>query len=150
MKRRLTPPEARESRRSQAVALSAQGMTRSQIAATLNVSAESIKKDLEKPKSREDLKRLRDEFRSYVMERTQQGLIQGTMGVVQQAIGEGDAKSLELATRAAVNLDKLTASASGETQKVEVTGLPPVTNVDLKVLITDLLGRNDPHKRLGA
>lgn len=147
MKRPLTPPAARESRRANAVSLTAQGMTQRQVAATLNVTQATIRHDLEKPRSQEDLKRLRDQFRSFVMERTQAGLIQGAMNVVQGAINDGDAKSLELATRAAVNLDKLTASASGESQRVEVTGLPPVTNVDLKVLITDLLGN---AKRLGA
>lgn len=126
------------------MALAAQGKTQQEIAATLNVGISVIQHDMVKAKSREELKALRDQFRTFVMERTQAGLIQGTLGVVQQAIGDGDAKSLELATRAAVNLDKLTASASGETTKVEVTGLPPVTNIDLKLLIQNMLGRDEP------
>lgn len=133
--------------RGKAIQLAAQGMTQKQIAGALGLSKEIVNRDLHLPKSQEQLRELRSKFRSYVMERTQAGIIQGAMGVVEQAISDGDAKSLELATRATVNLDKLTASASGETQKVEVSGLPPVTNVDLKVLITDLLGN---AKRLGA
>jgi hypothetical protein len=142
VKKPFVPPEAREARRKQVVALTAQGMTRKQVAATMNVTDATIRVDLYKPGSQAELKDLRDQFKSYVMAQTQQGVVQGAYGVVRQAIEDKDAKSLELSTRAVVNLDKLTASASGETQRVEVTGIPPVTNVDLKVLIQNLLGRD--------
>lgn len=147
MKKSHRPPAIREARRKQVVALTAQGMSQNEVAAALNVSYATAHGDRYKPKSQEELKNLRSEIKDIILARTQAGLIQGTMGVVAQAIREGDAKSLELSTRAAVNLDKLTASASGEMQRVEVLGIPPVTNVDLKVLITDLLGH---AKRLRA
>ena len=102
--------------------------------------------DLKLPKSQAELTAIPARIRAVDMERSA-ALMEGTLDVVSHAIGQWDAKSLELSTRAATNLDKLTVSASGEAQKVDVTGIPPVTHVDLKVLITDLLGR-DAQKAL--
>lgn len=127
----MTPQEAREDRRSKAVQMRKAGYTRTEIARTVGVSAATIAADLTSPKSREELTAYRQQIRQEVMERTLP-LVKGTLDVVQQAISDRDAKSLELSTRAAVNLDKLTASASGETQKVEVTGQ---VNVDVRALL---------------
>lgn len=131
-----------EARRKAAVQMVAAGGTKiDDIAAALNTSRRTVHKDLAKPKSREELSQLREGLRTLVMERTSAGLMEGTLGVVKQAISDGDAKSLELSTRAATNLEKLVTSASGETQRVEVTGIPAPTHLDLKVLIAGILGR---------
>lgn len=119
-------------------------MTRNQIGQALNLSPNTVNTDIQKAKSQAELYDLRAKIRSLVMERTSEGLVSGTLNVVQQAIDAGDAKSLELSTRAAVNLDKLTASAAGETQKVEVAGQ---VNVDVRALLAAAFGRNDGPQR---
>lgn len=127
----MTPQEAREERRSKAVELRKAGYSRKEIGRVLGTSEHTARADLLKPKSREELTQFRHAIRTQVMERTGP-LMDGTLKVVQASIEAGDAKSLELSTRAAVNLDKLTASASGETQKVEVSGQ---VNVDVRALL---------------
>ena len=144
------PPKALEARRKAVVALSAGGVGRVEMAQILGSNPATVDRDLKKPASREELGRLRDQIRTTIMEKTAAGLVDGTLGVVAQAIRDGDAKSLELSTRAATNLEKLTVSASGEAQKVEVTGIPPATHVDLKVLIQQMLERPAVHASLKA
>ena len=138
--RRAPAVEARRKAAVQMVA--AGGMTQGEVAAALNVSKHTVAMALAKPKSREELGALREKLRTLVMERTAAGLMEGTLDVVQTSITDGDAKSLELSTRAATNLEKLVTSASGETQRVEVTGIPAPTHLDLKVLIAGILGRD--------
>lgn len=127
----MTPQEAREDRRHKAVEMRKAGYTRKEIARTVGVAECTVAKDLTSPKSREELTAYRHAIRTQVMEKTGP-LMDGTLKVVQASIEAGDAKSLELSTRAAVNLDKLTASASGETTKVEVSGQ---VNVDVRALL---------------
>lgn len=130
----MTKKEAIADRRDKAVQMRKAGYSRKEIARVIGVHPQTVTTDLAAPKSREELTRFRQQIRSEVMERTLP-LVKGTLDVVQQAISDGDAKSLELSTRAAVNLDKLTASASGETTKVEVQGH---VNVDVRAILAKL------------
>jgi hypothetical protein len=127
----------RENRRKAAVQMAAEGATNREIGRTLGVSYETIRGDLALPRSQAELQALRDEFRAFVLRRSSKGLIQGALGVAEKAITDGDAKSLELSTRAAVNLDKLTVSAVGEPQRVEIGGQ---VNVDVRALLAAAFG----------
>ena len=126
-----------EARRQEVVRLASQGVPNIHIAKELHVSTAAVANDLRSPKSLEELRALRDEIRSIIMERTGKGLMTGTLNVVEQAIKDGDAKNLELSTRAAVNLDKLTVSAAGEPQRVDVGGH---VNVDVRALLASAFG----------
>lgn len=127
------PAKQRELRRQQIVELAAQGKTQTEIARTVGIDQSTVGDYLAKPKSVEELEHIRMRVRTLVMEQAGDGLVEGTLGVVRKAIADGDAKSLELATRASLNLEKLTASASGEARKVEVQGMPPA--VDVRALL---------------
>ena len=129
--------ESRESRRKAAAILTAEGKSTREIARVMGINQTTVVKDLRHPEAQAELRALRDEFRTVVMNRASKGLIQGTLDVAKQAVRDGDAKSLELSTRAAVNLDKLTASAVGETQKVDVSGH---VNVDVRALLAAAFG----------
>ena len=86
---------------------------------------------LAKPEAQDALTAARSRVRSIVMKRADR-LVSGTLDVVQHSIDARDAKSLDASARAALSLEKLTQSASGESAKVEVSGQ---VNVDVRALL---------------
>jgi predicted transcriptional regulator len=132
--------KALEARRQQIVELAAQGMTQVEIASELGVSQSTVSDNVNKPKSQEELEAIRMRVRTIVMEQAADGLVSGTLGMVRKAIKANDPKALELTTKSAVHLDKLTGSASGEAKKMEIKDTTPPAAVDLKQLIAQLLG----------
>jgi len=137
--------KAGETRRQQIVELMAKGHSQNEIAKQLGITQQAVSLHANKPKSIEEIEAIRMRVRSLVMEEAADGLVSGTLGVVRTSIKDGDAKSLELSTRAALNLEKLTASASGEAKRVEVKDVtPPPTATDLKVLIAQLMSADRP------
>jgi predicted transcriptional regulator len=134
------PVKAREQRRQRIVELAALGKSQDEIGKIIGIDQSTVSDYLNKPKSVEELEALRLRVRSMVMEQTSDGIVAGTLGLVRKAITDQDPKALELTTKSALNLEKLTASASGEAKKVEVKDVtPPPTAADLKVLIAQLL-----------
>jgi DNA invertase Pin-like site-specific DNA recombinase len=133
--------KALEARRQQIVELAAQGMTQVEIAAKLGVSQSTVSDNVNKPKSVQELEAIRMRVRTLVMEEAADGLVAGTLGMVRKAIKANDPKALELTTKSAVHLDKLTGSASGEAKRLEIKDTtPPPTAADLKQLIAQVLG----------
>jgi len=137
--------KAREQRRQRIVELAALGKSQDEIGKIIGIDQSTVSDYLNKPKSVEELEALRMRVRSMVMEQTSDGIVAGTLGLVRKAITDQDPKALELTTKSALNLEKLTASASGEAKKVEIKDVtPPPTATDLKVLIAQLLNANLP------
>jgi len=138
--------KALEARRQQIVELAAQGMTQVEIAAELGVSQSTVSDNVNKPKSVQELEAIRMRVRTLVMEEAADGLVAGTLGMVRKAIKANDAKALELTTKSATHLEKLTFSASGEAKKMEIKDTtPPPTAVDLKQLIAQIQGAKTTH-----
>ena len=138
------PVKAGEARRQQIVELMAKGHSQKEIAAQLGITPQAVSLHANKPKSQQELELLRMRIRTLLMEEATDGIVAGALGVVRQSIKDGDAKSLELSSRAVLNLDKVTANASGEAKKVEFKDVtPPPTAADLKLLIAQLMDGAD-------
>ncbi len=102
---------------------------------------------LKRPEAQELLDTYRAIIKQTMLARTTLGVVHGAFDVVQQAIDDKDAKGLDAATRAVMNLEKVSASASGEGRKIEVTGAGggPI-GVDVRALIADIVAHGAPDQ----
>jgi len=108
-----------------------------------NVSHETVRKYLRSPVAQERLKLLREAIKQTIMERTADELIGGAANVARAMVTAEDAKGLDAATRAILNLEKASASAAGENRKVEVTGPAGAPlQVDVRAIIGSLIAHN--------
>jgi predicted transcriptional regulator len=130
----VTRVEDAKKRRKRMIELRAAGVKPREIAAETGLSVQTVQHHLAKPEAQEALTAARDRAKAAIMRRAEK-LVDGTLDVVQASIEDKDAKSLYLSTQAAVNLDKLTASASGEAARVEVSGQ---VNVDVRAILAKL------------
>lgn len=103
---------------SEIVKLKAQGYSNVAIAKLHNVTPPTLSRYLKSPEALEELAEWREIFRHAMMQRTT-GLVDKVANAVRDADG---AKEVDAATRALLNLEKTSASASGEAKKVEMTG----------------------------
>lgn len=129
-----TTPAARELRRQQAVALRAQGHGQAEIAAALRVAQTTVSSDLKRPKSQHELTTLRAIAREKLLTSTSHTIIDKASALVEKTLDDQDAKSFDFASRGLLNLEKVSASASGEARRVDVTG-DVTSRVDVRALL---------------
>lgn len=124
------------------VELRAAGMPVNACAKALNVGASTIARDLRVPEVQADLAMLRQKIRAAIMEHAAGGLVDKAFAMANEKATAGEAKDFDATMRGIHAIEKVTQSASGEAQRVHVegTGSAPVTHVDLKVLINQVLG----------
>jgi len=127
----------------EAIKLTASGVDCRAVGRVLDVSHTTVRRYLNSPEAAEKLKLLRESIKHTIMERTAEELIGGAAGVARAAIEAVDAKGLDAATRAILNLEKASASAAGEGRKVEVTGAAggPL-QVDVRAILASVLAHN--------
>jgi DNA-binding transcriptional regulator LsrR (DeoR family) len=129
------------------VGLLRRGLTQAEVARRVDVSEVTVARYANDPVLAQDLKVIREQIKKLHVVRGAD--IQAkAYDLAEAQVGKsGDPRGFKDAMQGIEVLEKVTASASGENLKVEVTGMPPATNVDLKVLIAQLLGRNldDTH-----
>ena len=118
-------------KRKQIVKMKVEGKTPVQISHAMGIPQRTIQSVLERPEAQEALNAARMRAKLAVMDRAER-VVNGTLDVVEKAIRDEDAKALDMSTRAALNLERLTQSASGESAKVEVSGQ---LNVDVRALL---------------
>ena len=109
-------------RQQQIVQMRAQGgHTVQEIADSLGVSKATVDRDLQKPHVRQSLKELREAFKQAILEQSTKDIVGPAFDMARQKLKEGEAKDFDAAMRGINALEKTTASASGEAQKVDVT-----------------------------
>jgi len=99
--------------------LKAMGVTNEAIAQVHNVHPATIGRYLKSPEAQEILTEYRDIIRHVILQRTAEGLVNKVADTLRDAEG---ARDVDAAARALMNLEKTSASASGEAKKVEMTG----------------------------
>ena len=109
----LTPDQI-----SEVVKLKAMGYPQTALAKLHGVSPPTISRYLKSPEALAELAEWREIFRHQMLQRTA-GLVDKVANAVKDADG---AKNVDAATRALLNLEKASASASGEAKRVEMTG----------------------------
>ena len=121
------------------VGLNAAGVTQTRIAKALGVSSKTIETSLDRLEgSREQIKTLRETLRLDTLKRANKAH-DALWNRFDREIVKGTAKDVDAMARAAGAVEKIAASASGETLKVEHSGLAPATQIDLKALITQFI-----------
>lgn len=129
------------------IAQVAQRIPLREVAKRHGVSPSTINRYVRRPEAQELLETYRAIIKQTLLERTVQGVVHGAFDVVEGAIKDKNAKDLDAATRALMNLEKMSASASGEGRKVELTGKDggPI-QVDARAIIADLLAHGTADK----
>ena len=123
--------------------LKAQGVSQKDIAKVYQVSPLTISRWLKSPVAQERLMYYRSLFKQVILQRGE-GSISKVYNVVDKMADEYDAKGLDAATRAVMNLEKTTASASGEAKQVEVSGPggQPL-QIDVRAIIAQIIAHNE-------
>src|SRR5574342_628215 len=101
------------------VKLKAMGVSNEAIAQVHNVHPATIGRYLKSPEALELLTEYRDIIRYIILQRSAERLVNKVADAVEHA---ETPKDIDAATRALMNLEKTSASASGEAKKVEMTG----------------------------
>ena len=96
------------------------GYTTQDIADALGVSKSTVDRDLQKPAVKQSLKELREAFKQAILEQSTKDVVKPAFDMARAKILAGEAKDFDAAMRGINALEKTTASASGEAQKVEV------------------------------
>ena len=130
----------RAERLQQMIAMSASGMSTREIGAELNISGATVSHHLSKPEVKQDLMALRQQIREEILRRAAGGVISEAFNMARDNIKTRDAKSFDATTRGWHALEKMTASASGEAQRVQVEHSSTTPLVDLSVLIQQVIG----------
>lgn len=125
------------------VKFKAQGISDRKLADLFGVSAQTIGRHLKSPYAQEKLATWREIIRSAMLRGIAEGGVDQVLGVMKQAASDGDAKSVDAAARALMNLEKTGASASGESKKVEMTGKDGAPlQIDVRALIAKIVEHN--------
>jgi hypothetical protein len=119
--------------------LNAAGVTQTRIANALGVTPDAITKSLDRLEGGRDLvKTLRESLKLDTLKRVNKA--HDTLwNRFDRELEEGTAKDVDALARAASAIEKVAASAAGEGLKVEHSGLPQASAVDLKGLIQVLV-----------
>lgn len=135
---RLTP-EVRE--RLVARLIATEGLNKTEVARELGVTPGTVYRDLAKPQVQQTLKDMREVIKRQILEQAAQGLVEPAMEMARKKIRAGEAKDFDAAMRGLNALEKTTASASGEAQRLEVDQRVAVLNrTELYARIENLLG----------
>ena len=125
------------------VKFKAQGVSDRKLAALYGVNPSTIGRHLKSPYAQEKLATWREIIRSTILRGIAEGGVDQVMGVLKEAAMNKDAKAIDAAARAAMNLEKTAASASGESKKVEMTGKDgaPLA-LDIRAMIASIVAHN--------
>ena len=125
------------------VKFKAQGVSDRKLAALYGVDPSTIGRHLKSPYAQEKLATWREIIRSALLRGIAEGGVDQVMGVLKKASSDEDAKAVDAAARAMMNLEKTAASASGESKKVEMTGKDgaPLT-LDIRAMIASIVAHN--------
>ena len=122
------------------VKFKAQGKTDRQLAMLYGVAPNTIARHLKSPAAQEKLATWREVIRNALLRGIAEGGVTMALQVMKDAANEGDAKSVDAAARAVMNLEKTAASASGEARRVEMTGKDGAPlQVDVRALIAKII-----------
>lgn len=119
-------------RRRQVPQLLAQGLKQVEVAQELETNKWAVNRDLRLPEVQQDLKVYRDAIKRQILETTSDGLVREIVQMARGKVASGEAKDFDAAMRGLNALEKTTASASGEAQKVQLDAT--VTKVDRREL----------------
>jgi len=122
-RRRLSKANARAI--GQVAALKAEGLSNVQIARVLDTSRDSVRRVLALPETQAELVKCRELLKCQVITHVSE-ILDPAWALAKKAVEEGDTKSFENAMRGLVALEKIGQSVSGESQKVEHTGVVTV------------------------
>jgi predicted transcriptional regulator len=132
-------PEVRE--RLVARLIATEGLNKTEVARELGVTPGTVYRDLAKPQVQQTLKDMREVIKRQILEQAAQGLVEPAMEMARKKIRAGEAKDFDAAMRGLNALEKTTASASGEAQRLEVDQRVAVLNrTELYARIENLLG----------
>ena len=116
-------------------------MTAQGVAQVLGVKRNAIERIQRLPDVRADIQAMRLKWKEYAQDRVA-GMADETWTMAKEFVAQRDSKSFDNTMRGIAAMEKVSASVSGEGQRVEVTGIPPqAPHIELKVLIGQLLGR---------
>ena len=119
--------------------LKASGMTIAGIAKTLDISRVNAQRIQALPEVRADVAELRLAWKG-VAQAQVTTLAEGAWNMASSFVEKRLSKDFDNTLRGLAAMEKISASVSGEGQKVEITGLPQPPQVELNVLIGQLFG----------
>lgn len=123
--------------------LKASGMTTASVAKTLKRNPTTIERVQRLPEVQQTITELRQAWKQESQSQVTQ-LAGDTWQMVGEFVTARDSKQLDNTMRAVAAMEKVSASVSGEGQKVEVTGtLTAPPQMELKVLVGRLFGAPD-------
>lgn len=139
---RLTPPKVKPKRKVDpniALGMNAAGVTQAKIAKVFNTTHQAVENALATiPDHREQVLEIRAKLKLMKMQKSDR--VESRMwDRLEQEVDKGDARDVDAISRALGAVEKIQASASGENNKMEVSGIPAPTPIDLKVLVQNLL-----------
>ncbi len=121
--------------------IATEGLNKTEVARELGVTPGTVYRDLAKPQVQQTLKDMREVIKRQILEQAAQGLVEPAMEMARKKIRAGEAKDFDAAMRGLNALEKTTASASGEAQRLEVDQRVAVLNrTELYARIENLLG----------
>ena len=142
-KRRLPSNIVSPGLRRDVATLKASGMRTTSIAKTLGKQVSTIHRTLALPDVQESVQELRRVWKAESQAKVTD-LVGEVWNMASSFVEQRDSKSFDNTLRGIAAMEKVSASISGEGQKVEVTGTilqPP--QVELKVLIGQIFGKSD-------
>ena len=116
------------------------GMTAQGVAQVLGVKRNAIERIQRLPDVRADIQAMRLKWKEYSQDNVAQ-MAGETWTMAHEFVKQRDSKSFDNTMRGIAAMEKVSASVSGEGQKVEVTGFPLQSpQIELKALLVQLLG----------
>ena len=123
-----------------AVLRGVEGLTQGSAGKVLGVSAKTISRTEHDPDVQEEIKVLRERWKGISQTRVDD-MAGDTWSMAKDFVALRDSKQFDNTMRGIAAMEKVSASVSGEGQKVEMIGVPPSTpQIELRILIGQLLG----------
>lgn len=120
VERRQKVQERIERRKKQVVPMLAERLPLREVAHTLGVGISTAQRDSKDPVVQHDLKYLREQIKRQILEHTADGLVGPLVQLTKDKIAAGEARDVDASLRGLNALEKTTASASGEAQRVQL------------------------------
>lgn len=136
--KRLKRQRKISTRKAKVAPLMAQGYSLQRAAEELEVSKTTVARDLADPGVQEELKALRMLVKQQIMRYASDGFVKKVFEMASEKLDGREAKDFDATMRGLNALEKTTASASGEAQKLDLSAT--VTKVDRKELYARMEG----------
>lgn len=119
----------------------AEGMSQEKISKALDLSPNTVSRMLDSPKVQSRVSELREIHRLVTQEKMA-SIVDKTWALTEKTLDDKDPQDFMRMTAGLSNLEKVSASASGEKQKVEVSGVPGTVapKVEIRNLLVQLFG----------